>query len=184
MNFNKHANLSGTHAFLSASKHHWVNYDDKRLKQAYVNFLAAQKGTELHEFAAKCIELGIRIKSNNKTLNSYVNDAIGFKMTPEQPLYYSDNCYGTCDSIAFRNDILRIHDLKTGKLPTSMDQLYIYVALFCLEYGIKPGEIQIETRIYQNGDVATENPTASDILPIMDKIKRFDKIIERIKEKG
>ena len=86
MNFNKHANLSGTHAFLSASKHHWVNYDDKRLKQAYVNFLAAQKGTELHEFAAKCIELGIRIKSNNKTLNSYVNDAIGFKMTPEQPL--------------------------------------------------------------------------------------------------
>jgi hypothetical protein len=36
----------------------------------------------------------------------YVNDAIGYQMTPEQPIYYSENCVGTADAISFKNDFL------------------------------------------------------------------------------
>jgi hypothetical protein len=112
----------------------------------------------------------------------YVNDAIGFKMRPEQVLYYSPNCFGTTDAISFKKKFLRIHDLKTGVNPASLHQLEIYASLFCLEYGIKPGDIDIELRIYQNDDILIGNPTAEDIVPIMDKIITFDKIIDRIKE--
>lgn len=63
-----------------------------------------------------------------------------------------------------------------------MEQLYIYAALFCLEYKIKPGEIDIETRLYQFDDIVIDNPGADIILPIMDKIIVFDKIINKIKE--
>ena len=110
----------------------------------------------------------------------YVNDAIGYSMTPEQVLYYSPNCFGTADSISFRNNFLRIHDLKTGETPAHIEQLMIYAALFCLEYKVKPGEIKFELRIYQFDDIMICNPTAEDILPIMDKIISFDKIINDI----
>jgi len=109
----------------------------------------------------------------------YVNDAIGFKMTPEQPLYYSDNCFGTADTICFRDNLLRIHDFKSGVIKAHMEQLRIYAALFCLEYKIKPGNIDMELRIYQSNDIVTENPTAEIIVPIMDKIITFDKIINK-----
>ena len=153
MTFNDHSRLRGQHAFLSASKYNWINYDPDKLAVVYTNFMATQKGTELHEFAAKCIELGQKLPRSKKTLNNYVNDAIGFRMTPEQVLYYSDNCFGTADAICFRDDILRIHDLKTGAIPAHMKQLLIYDALFCLEYRIKPEKIQIENRIYQSDDI-------------------------------
>lgn len=182
MQFNKHYNLEGTHAFLGASKYHWINYDEEKLIASYNSFLAAQKGTELHSFAAQCIKLGQRLPKSHKTLNMYVNDAIGFKMVPEQVLYYSDNCYGTADSIIFKDDFLRIHDLKTGATPTHMEQLMIYAALFCLEYKVKPGLIGMELRIYQNDDIAILQPQATDILPIIDKIVTFDKLINKIKE--
>ena len=91
MNFNNHSNLNGLHAFLGASKYHWINYDDEKLIQSFEKYKAAQKGTELHEFAATCIKLGQKLPKQKKTLNMYVNDAIGFKMTPEQVLYFSDN---------------------------------------------------------------------------------------------
>lgn len=181
MIFNNHSNLLGSHAFLSASKYHWINYEPEKLAIAYKNFLAVQKGTELHEFAAQCIKLGQKLPKSKKTLNMYVNDAIGFNMTPEQVLYYSDNCFGTADSISFRNNLLRIHDLKTGEIPAHMEQLLIYAALFCLEYKVKPGEVQFELRIYQTDDILICNPTAEDILPIMDKIISFDKVINNIK---
>lgn len=182
MQFNKHYNLEGSHAFLGASKYHWINYDEEKLIASYNSFLAAQKGTELHSFAAQCIKLGQRLPKSHKTLNMYVNDAIGFKMVPEQVLYYSDNCYGTADSITFKDDFLRIHDLKTGATPTHMEQLMIYAALFCLEYKVKPGLIGMELRIYQNDDIAVMQPQATDILPIIDKIVTFDKLIKKIKE--
>lgn len=182
MQFNKHYNLEGSHAFLGASKYHWINYDEEKLIASYNSFLAAQKGTELHSFAAQCIKLGQRLPKSHKTLNMYVNDAIGFKMVPEQVLYYSDNCYGTADSITFKDDFLRIHDLKTGATPTHMEQLMIYAALFCLEYKVKPGLIGMELRIYQNDDIAILQPQATDILPIIDKIVTFDKLIKKIKE--
>lgn len=142
MTFNKHSNLEGQHAFLGASKYHWINYSDEKVANAYAKFLATVRGTELHEFAAQCIRLGQKLPRSNKTLNMYVNDAIGYKMTPEQVLYYSDNCFGTADAIAFRNGILRIHDLKTGSVPAHLEQLEIYAALFCLEYNKKPSEIR------------------------------------------
>lgn len=130
MNFNKHSNLEGQHAFLGASKYHWINYSEDKVAEAYSKFLATQKGTVLHAFAAQCISLGQKLPKSQKTLNMYVNDAIGFKMTPEQVLYYSDNCFGTADAILFRNGLLRIHDLKTGQIPAHMEQLEIYAALF------------------------------------------------------
>lgn len=181
MNFNRHSNLEGLHAYLSASKYQWIRYSDDKLIETYQNHMSVLKGTELHEFAAKCIELGQRLPKSNKTINMYVNDAIGYQMHPETVLCYSENCFGTADAIAFRKDILRIHDLKTGKIPAHMEQLEIYAALFCLEYKIKPGDIQMILKIYQNNEVLEMNPTAEDILPIMDKIQHFDKLINEIK---
>lgn len=181
MNFHKHYNLVGQHAFLGASKYHWINYDEDKLKTSYLNHMAAQKGTELHDFAAHCIRLGQKLPKSNKTLNLYVNDAIGFKMTPEQPLVYSENCFGTADTISFRKKVLRIHDYKSGVTPARMEQLRIYAALFCLEYDVKPGEIDIFLRLYQFDDFEEEQPTADMILPIMDKIVTFDKLITKLK---
>lgn len=181
MNFNKHLNLEGQHAFLGASKYHWINYDEAKVIEAYSKFVAAQKGIELHEFAAQCIRLGQKLPKSKKTLNMYVNDAIGFKMTPEQPLFYSENCFGTADAISFRDKMLRIHDLKTGVIPAHMEQLEIYAALFCLEYKVNPADINIELRIYQSDQILYHNPTAEDIVLIMDKIINFDKLINKIK---
>ncbi|MCM1578158.1 MAG: DUF2800 domain-containing protein [Ruminococcus sp.] len=183
MNFNKHSNLEGRHAFLGASKYHWINYSDAQIAEAYKKSLAVQKGTQLHAFAAECIRLGQKLPKSRKTLNMYVNDAVGFRMTPEQPLYFSENCFGTADAVCFRDGMLRIHDLKTGVTPAHMEQLMIYAALFCLEYGVKPGEIKTELRIYQSDDIDIFTPAADDIAPVMDKIVTFDKIIAKIKDK-
>lgn len=183
MNFNKHLNIEGQHAFLGASKYHWINYDEVKVADAYSKFLATQKGTVLHDFASRCIKLGQKLPKNKKTLNMYVNDAIGFKMIPEQVLYYSENCFGTADSIIFRDGLLRIHDLKTGIVPAHMEQLEIYAALFCLEYKIKPADINIELRLYQNNEIVFMEPTVEDIVPIIDKIISFDKVINKIKDR-
>ena len=184
MNFKKHFSLEGKHAYLGASKYHWINYDEEKIIQAYTKHQATLKGTILHDFACQCIKLGQKLPKSQKTLNMYVNDAIGFKMNPEQVLYYSDNCFGTADAIIFRNNMLRIHDLKTGVTKAHMEQLEIYAALFCLEYKKKPGDIDMELRIYQNDEILVHNPTVEDILPIMDKIISFDKIINKIKLEG
>lgn len=181
MRFNNHYDLEGTHAFLGASKYHWINYSEDKLEESYSNFLAAQKGTELHAYAAESIRLGQKLQSSKKTLNMYVNDAIGFKMTPEQVLYYSDNCYGTADSISFRKNFLRIHDYKSGKVPAHIEQLYIYAALFCLEYKVRPEDINIELRLYQNDQIVADCPEPEVINSIMEKIVIFDKKIEKIK---
>lgn len=181
MNFNNHFDLIGKHAFLGASTYHWINYDEMKVADSYSKFLARQKGTELHDFAATCIKLGQKLPKSKKTLNMYVNDAIGFKMKPEQILYYSENCFGTADAISFRNGLLRIHDLKTGTTPAHMEQLMIYAALFCLEYKVKPSDIDMELRLYQSDNVLYFEPTPEDIVPIIDKIISFDKIIANIK---
>lgn len=181
MNFNKHSNLNGCHAFLGASKYHWVNYSEEKLLEVYSTYLATQRGIMLHAFAAQCIDLRQKLPRSQKTLNMYVNDAIGFKMETEQVLFYSDVCFGTADTISFRNNKLRIHDLKTGVTPAHIEQLEIYAALFCLEYSIKPSDISTELRIYQNNEVLCYNPTIEDIGPIMDKIVVFDKMISKVK---
>ena len=183
MNFNNHLNLEGQHAFLGASKYHWINYSEDKVVESYNKFLATLKGTTLHEFAAQCIKLGQKLPKSKKTLNNYVNDAIGYKMIPEQVLYYSENCFGTADAICFRNRLLRIHDLKTGIIPAHMEQLEIYAALFCLEYKFKPSDIDIELRIYQHDEVLCHNPCVEEIVQIMDKIIAFDKAINKVKER-
>lgn len=181
MNFNKHSSVEGLHAFLGASTYHWINYDPEKLEERYRTHLATLKGTELHEFAATCINLRQKLEHKPLTLNMYVNDAIGFKMQTEQVLYYSENCFGTADAICFRNNVLRIHDLKTGVTPAHMEQLMIYAALFCLEYNKKPSELKFILRIYQNDDIVEFEPTVEHIAPIMDKIVTFDKLLNKIK---
>lgn len=184
MIFNSHSELIGRHAFLSASNYHWINYDQDRLDERYRNAQAAKRGTELHEFAHNAIRLGVKLPRTGKSLNTYVNDALGYRMTTEQILYYTDNCYGTADAIGFKNDLLRIHDLKTGEIPGSLHQLEVYAALFCLEYGFKPGEIGMELRIYQNDEIKISVPEVDTIAHIMSKIVVFDRRIEQIKAEG
>lgn len=179
MVFNKHENLEGLHAPFGASKSSWLRYTDEKALEVYKNLRAAEKGTLLHAWAKSTIDLGIKQPRSKKTIYAYVNDAIGFQMSTEVVLFYSPYFFGTADSISFRNNFLRIHDLKTGVTSVHMEQLLIYVALFCLEYKIKPGEIQIECRIYQNDDILVANPTAEDIGPIIDKIVHLNKMLEQ-----
>lgn len=181
MIWNRHSNVEGTHAFLSASNYHWVNYTPEKLEQRYRTHIATLKGTVLHEFAAQCIMLKQKLPDVRKTLNMYVNDAIGFGLEPEKVLYYSENAFGTADAISFKNNVLRIHDLKTGETQASMIQLMVYAAYFCLEYNKKPSDIKIVLRIYQYDDFVEYEPTVDDIVPIMDTIITSDKIINKIK---
>lgn len=168
----------GQHAFLSASKYHWVNYDEDKIDSVFTKWMAVQRGTELHDLACRLIRLREKLPKSKKSLNCYVNDAIGYRMRPEQPLYYSSNAFGTADTISFRDRLLRIHDLKTGESRVSIKQLEIYAALFCLEYKIDPKSIEIELRIYQSDEILVHKPEAKDIKEIMEKIVRFDKRIE------
>lgn len=183
MIFNKHTNLEGLHAPFGASKSSWLRYDDKKAIEYLEKINAAEMGTRLHEWAAETIKLGIKQSRSKKTISSYVNDAIGFKMDTEVVLFYSDKFFGTADTICFRNNVLRIHDLKTGARPVKMEQLEIYAALFCLEYRIKPGDIEMELRIYQNDEILYHYPTAEDILPIMDKIVHLNKLLENMERR-
>lgn len=184
MHFNGHSNLVGRHAFLSASKWHWINYEPGKLVESYYNAQAAQKGTELHELAHRLVTMKVRLPDDNQTLNAYVNDAIDFEMNTEQILFYSENSYGCADAISFDGHTLRIHDFKSGVHEGSFWQLMIYVALFCLEYGVRPGTITIELRIYQNDEIKILEPDLHDIVRIISKITAFDEMIEDIKAGG
>lgn len=187
MLFNRHTNLEGLHAPFSPSQSSWLRYDDERALEVYSNKKAAERGTRLHEWAQMTIDLGIKQPRSNKTLYSYVNDAIGFKMETEVVLLYSPRFFGTADAISFRNGTLRIHDLKTGssgKIEDHMEQLEIYAALFCLEYRVKPAEIEMELRVYKNDKVLVHNPTPEDIIEIMDKIVHLNKLLEKAEREG
>lgn len=182
MIFNRHDGLSGKHAFLSPSTYSWLNYDDQKLEARFHAAMAARRGSDIHNFAHEAIRLGLKLSKSNEALSTYVNDGIGYKMTCEQTLYYSDNCFGTADTICFRRNKLRIHDLKTGITHASERQLEIYAALFCLEYGVDPFQIDVELRIYQREEIRIFEPNSEAILYIMDKIVDFDKQLTDIKE--
>lgn len=166
----------GDHAVFSPSQYSWINYSPEKLLEVFKNKQAAKKGTEDHDFAAMCIKRRQRLWRSKRTLESYVNDAVGFGMDPEVLLYYSPFFYGWCDAILYdeRNKILRIHDLKTGVNPASMCQLEIYAALFFLEYGdrykISPFSVNIELRIYQSDEVNIAQPLGERIKELMDLI--------------
>ena len=181
MIFTRHSTLEGTHAMFSPSQPAWLRYDDERILEARRNKCAAELGTRLHAWAKETINLRIKQPRSKKTICAYVNDAIGYGMNTEVVLAYSSRIYGTADSISFDENtkLLRIHDLKTGRLPAHMEQLEIYAALFCLEYHVKPSDIKMELRIYQNDEVIYHNPTEDDILPIMDQIIHVDAVLEK-----
>lgn len=170
----------GEHAFLGASQHAWYNYDDEKLVKVFINKLAASKGTALHDLACKLIKMKVKPLEDGSTLSLYVGDAIDFGLRPEEKLYYSKFAYGTADAIDFNDGILRVSDLKTGKTKASFLQLMIYAALFLLCYPEIPLKMvkKIELRIYQNNEVLFETPEIDEILPIMDKIQRYSKILE------
>lgn len=180
MNFNDHSSLQGMHALLSPSKYHWIRYDDEKIAQYFINHMAVERGVRLHAYAEESINLGQKLPRSKKTLNMYVNDSIGYKMNPEQILYYSPYCFGTADSISFEKNLLRIHDLKTGVTPAHIEQLEVYAALFCLEYNKKPKNIDMDLRIYQNDDVIYHEPDPTDVSNIMERIVSGDKIINSL----
>ena len=210
MNFEKHSELIGTHAFLSPSQNAWTNYTEEKLIQRYLNAKAVERGTLLHAYACDAITLNRHQPRSKETLCMYVNDALGYRMEPEQRLFYSYNCYGTADAICYRNNTLRIHDLKTGETEAHMKQLYIYAALFCLEYqqkvdelrkkgfgdidiarklDLRPEEIHFDParmndivlRIYQNNEVQEDHPDPVDIQDLMKLIIEDDLVIQRLK---
>lgn len=205
----------GSHALFSPSLGVWVgdeNEDDVLLR--YYRSLAPTIGNVVHEEAYECILTNTRYTKNEAkkaitkrllmykglriprdafdpefladNLVNYVNDAIGYMMTPEQPLVYSKWCAGTADAISYdeKKRILRIHDLKTGVNPAKFLQLEIYTALFFLEYGealkVKPGDVQTELRIYQAGEVFEEYPGPEDILPLIDSCIWHTKIASKL----
>lgn len=184
MNFNKHSDLEGKHAFLSPSGYHWLRYDSAKMRSRRKSWLANERGTQYHELAARLISMGVALPNTDATLSRYVNDAILYHMTPEQPLYYSDNCYGTADTIGFDDGLfLRIHDLKTGDHKASMDQLRVYAALFCLEYGYSPYDLSgIELRIYQSDDIRIELTDPELIERYMARIVEADAEVNQLKE--
>jgi hypothetical protein len=185
VSFNEHSsNLIGTHAFLSPSSNSWLNYDEDKLTRVYYAAQQARRGSELHELAFNLIRLGVKLPDTSKTLNMYVNDAIGFRMTPEVCLYFSENCYGHADCAGFNNNVLRIHDLKTGITEAHVAQLNIYAALFCLEYGFTPTEIEIELRIYQNDEIRAWAPEIDELHHIIDKIRISSKRLDYLREEA
>lgn len=205
MLWNDHSKLKDKHSLLSPSQSSWLNYDEEKMINRYVSSFSQTIGTVIHGFAEDHIRYSIKLTKNKKdeallsvlkkgvpidcvdmdyiypNLQSYVNDAIKFKMSPEVALYYSEFCFGHADAISFENSFLRIHDLKTGKSPVHMEQLIIYAALFCLEYGIRPESIDYELRIYQGNEIIGFNPSSEEIETVINKIVSFDTLIRNLR---
>ena len=206
MNWNRHSNLEGSHAFLSASKYTWLGKSNEEIVQAYTNSYATTIGTMVHSYAADSIrfrekirqsdarglkfdlmrrgipEFAIDIRTFFSTVMSYVNDCIDYRMDPEILLYYSDLCFGTADAIQVSGDILRIHDLKTGSTQAKIEQLMIYAGLFFHEYGYKPERMRTELRIYQNDDILIYEPEVNEIREVMKAIVEKDRVLQKLKE--
>lgn len=185
--FNPNLKLEGSHAFLSASNYHWLNYSEDKLRERLRTTEAAALGTELHETAARNIRRGIELKEDGEfpVLAAYVNDAIALQLVPEQLLFYSMNAFGTADAAGFEEypegsdyaGFLRIHDFKSGVSKASFDQLYIYAGFFCLEYDFRPFEIDGELRIYQFDPIEVRNLDQDKLSMVYDKIRTADAII-------
>lgn len=211
MNFHEHSELEGRHALLSASKYQWLTQELDAIRARAVSAYATQLGDALHDKARRLISRREKLaKTDRKMIGfslvddygipeyafdmdilypnfmAYVNDAIGFRMTPEVKLFYSWNCFGTTDAIAYRDNFLRIHDYKSGVTPAKIEQLKIYAGLFCLEYAndIHLDKLAIELRIYQGGQVLIHNPSRQEIDIVVNKIIDADNEVRRIKELG
>lgn len=224
MNFNKHLELDGSHAFFSPSQPSWLRYDSEKVDYLYSTRYRTLLGTEIHEYAESQIILMQKVSSivglvkdistfiftkykyldkDKKvsefsmtlvqsltslppdvfeTIKMFINDAIGFRMSPEVKLKYSDVHHGTADAMSFneKTKTLKISDLKTGEGKPKIEQLFIYAALFCLEYKYKPADIYIELKIYQHGEIFEYHPSVDEIVPIIDVIISHNKVILKI----
>lgn len=208
MIFHNYSNLDGKHARFSPSQPYWLGDTEEGIIKRFRGQYAAQIGTIIHDFARKYIKHGLKlVKSDKKNmvlellesdvpgsvidgldidfifenLQSYVNDSVNFRMSPEVHLYFSDNFFGTTDAISFdeKSKKLRISDLKTGASPSPIEQLIIYTALFCLEYKVNPFDISTELKMYKNNEILLLEPDPDDISEAMEKIKTFETIIQR-----
>ncbi len=211
MQWHDHSDLEGLHAFLSPSKQTWINYDFEKLEAAYTNSWATTIGTVLHAFAERRILRKKRITNKSKesiedfmyengipeklidieqyfeNLAAFVNDAIGFRMRPEQGLKISDDCFGHADAISYdeRKKILRISDFKSGKTEPSMNQLLIYAALFFIEYskelGIRLSDLKVELRIYYQGQIIYYEPEEDVMAHMVDVVLCKNRELKTIK---
>lgn len=192
MSFKKSSNLSGMHAFLSPSSYSWLGMDEDKLVASYYRKQQTVRGDKLHAYAQQAIELRQPQPENGTTVATYINDAIGYRMEAEVPLYYSADCFGTADSLSCREEkwedgkfiTLRISDLKTGINPADMKQLLIYAALFFWEYRdlFKPEAIRVILRIYQNDAIEELIPDVVLIREIMSKVRFAAKVIAKERE--
>ena len=211
MQFNRHYDLEGKHAILSASSWRWLNDDSEALVRRIRSQYATEIGTILHRVAYNHIKHRIKMNKYDKknvmlelltngipgyivdtldfdpmfdNLMLYVNDCVGFKMEPEVVLCYSRNAFGTTDAIKYSEQerFLRIHDYKSGDTRAHIEQLLIYAALFCLEYNVDPSKLTSELRIYQNDGVLCHSPAAEEILFAMDVTVAHDKFINKKEE--
>ena len=207
MRWNEHSKLVGKHARFSPSQPSWLKYDIGGMMDKYYKSYAQQIGTQLHKFSEDRIKSGMRMRKSDRemiifellrngipdraiemydidvlygTVMTYINDAIKYKLTPEQILFYSMNFYGTADAIGFSKNNLIIFDLKTGETPAHMEQLLVYAALFCLEYSKKPVDLNdIELRIYQLDEAIIFHPEMEDIVPVIEHIKNTQKAFDK-----
>lgn len=168
MIFRDYSHVKDKHATLSPSNPAWLNYNDDALVRAYYSRRAAERGTKLHEFAKQAIELGLKLRDDGTTISTYINDCIGYRMTPEQVLFVDEWAFGTADAISFRDNILRVFDLKNGIIEADMRQLKIYAAYFCMNYSKSPFDMDlIDLRIYQNDAIKAEAGDPDEIFHIM-----------------
>lgn len=214
MIWNEHSELRGRHAIFAPSNPSFLNYSLERdsediIFQRFAAQYAAQIGTITHEFAQERITYNQKLHKTNKSdllirllkagvppividmdyifsnLIPYVNDSISFRMDPEVVLRYSENCFGTVDTICYRDKELRINDLKTGRSAVHMDQLLIYAALFFFEYKpVAPETTTTILRIYQANEIVEDRPEPERIRAAMSQISSLDKLVDRWKSEG
>ena len=177
MKLNRHTELDGKHAMFGGSNSSWIRYSDEKLLSFLKNMHAKERGTKLHDYRCKAIELGRHQPDDGDTVNNYINDCIDYGMTPEAHVKFSEYFFGTRDAINFKDNVLRIFDLKTGTTPTHIEQLMFYRAVFCLEYDINPLNLEFDLRIYQSNDIRCESPSGSDIMTLMDRIDEINDIV-------
>ena len=184
--WNDHWRLEGKHAMLSPSGYHWLRYDKDKMQNVYLNNLRKEKGTRLHALASEMIKLGVDPTNERQALIQFVLDAMGLGMESEQVLYYSDYVFGTADAIKYdeKTKTLLVFDLKTGTSKPSFDQLLIYAAIFCLEYGKTPEKMKFELRLYQGRGYKDCFPEPVDVRNTMEQIVEMDSVIQKMKSEG
>lgn len=178
-------------AELGTEIHEWSSIQIK-LKNRVSNIKEIEKGVKTHIYDkyAKTPEYRDMLLSNiyylpgeiYPTVKLFVNDCIGYRMQSEQKVGYSEFFWGTADAIRCVDNRLQVFDLKTGTRPAKMTQLCVYAALYCLQEHMKPDQLsEIETRIYQMGEVIVDNPPSDIIYDIMHKISDFDAVVNKFK---